>query len=341
MPYKVTWDITYGCNLRCKFCLLPTPKPAKNELSTSEALRLVDSLSSGKVFMLSFSGGEPLVREDFFMLAERAATKGLLTTLGTNGTLVDKAKAAAIKKVGIRGVQVSLDGNTPKINDAVRGEGTFLKIVEGINNLTEQKIPVMVACVLLKQNKDDILNLIDFVRTLGCKGIKLEGLIPEGRGATNFDKFQLTKNELKEVYSNAWKKKIELENDFSIHFPCMVPYIAFGNNIENKPNEPLCHGCGAGISWCNISPEGFVSACGCLSDPLMYAGNVREQTLSDIWNNAREMKIWREIRELKGKCKICGYRYKCGGGCRAVAYLLTGDFLAEDPFCWLGPREEV
>ncbi len=107
-PFQVVWDITYACNLRCKHCYATAGKPLKDELTTEEALEVIDRLDRLGVTIIAFSGGEPLVRRDIFELTSHAAEKGIYVAIATNGTLITEEMARKMVDNGVKYVQISL-----------------------------------------------------------------------------------------------------------------------------------------------------------------------------------------------------------------------------------------
>ena len=122
-PICLTWEITYGCNLRCVHCLSSSGKRRSDELTTAEAKRLIDEWAEMKVFYINVGGGEPMSRRDFFELMDYTLGRGIGVKFSTNGTLIDDAAATWIASRDYLDVQISLDGARPETNDPIRGEG--------------------------------------------------------------------------------------------------------------------------------------------------------------------------------------------------------------------------
>jgi len=126
-PFQVVWDVTYACNLQCKHCYATAGKPLPDELTTEEALDAIDKFNKLGVTIISFSGGEPLVRKDILELTRYASEKGIYVAIATNGTLITEKKAKEMRKSGVSYLQISLDG-TRETHDAFRG---FLDVMTG------------------------------------------------------------------------------------------------------------------------------------------------------------------------------------------------------------------
>ena len=134
-PICLTWEITYGCNLRCVHCLSSSGKRRRDELTTAEAKRLIDEWAEMKVFYINVGGGEPMSRRDFFELMDYALDRSIGVKFSTNGTLIDDAAAAWIASRDYLDVQISIDGATPETNDPVRGEGSYERARRAMDRL--------------------------------------------------------------------------------------------------------------------------------------------------------------------------------------------------------------
>ena len=145
-PFLVVWDFTHKCNLNCKHCYSSSGAIKETELTTQEALNVVDQLAESGVTALAFSGGEPLSRKDFFTVARHAVKRGLYISVATNGTLLIKENVRKLKQIGVHYVEVSIDGATANTHDAFRGvPGAFEKAVAGIKNAVDEDLCACIA----------------------------------------------------------------------------------------------------------------------------------------------------------------------------------------------------
>ena len=152
-PFLVVWDFTHKCNLRCKHCYSKSGAVEEEELSTPEAIAVVDQLADAGVTALAFSGGEPLSRKEFFEVAGHAVKRGLYVSVATNGTLLTKEMAQKLKKASIHYVEISIDGATAKTHDEFRGvNGAFDKAVQGLKNCVEADLCACIASTATKNN---------------------------------------------------------------------------------------------------------------------------------------------------------------------------------------------
>lgn len=314
----VAWETTSACNLRCSYCRAKaTAEPDPEELSTEEALDLIDEVAPLKPLLI-LSGGEPLLRPDIFLLARHAASKGFRVSLATNGTLLTPEVVDEIVSSGVSRVSISLDGSTPENHDAVRGRGCYLRAMKGIGNL-DGRVDFQINFTITKRNARDLLPIFDLAESLGAKALHFFFLVPTGRGTEK----DLISPEMQEELLNL----IDLERSrrtVEVQVTCAPQYARIALPGSGRRGG----GCLAGTSFAFISRRGEVYPCGYLP---MLAGNVRRQSFGEIWENSAVFKALRE-RKLKGRCGECGYRTACGG-CRARAFAKKGDYLESDPMC--------
>lgn len=314
----VAWETTSACNLGCSYCRAKaTAEPNRDELSTEEALALIDEIEPLKPLLI-LSGGEPLLRPDIFLLSQRAVSKGLRVSLATNGTLLTPEIVDKIASSGVSRISISLDGATPEEHDAARGQGCYQQIMKGIENL-RGKVDFQINFTITKRNAQYVPEIFDLAESLGAKALHFFFLVPTGRGTEE----DLTSPEIQDELL----RLIDIERSrrtIEVQVTC-APQFA---RIALPCNGRQVGGCLAGTSFAFISRRGEVYPCGYLP---MLAGNAREQSFREIWENSVVFKALRE-RKLKGKCGECSHRTTCGG-CRARAFAKNGDYLESDSMC--------
>ncbi len=339
-PFQVVWDITYACNLRCRHCYATAGKPLPDELTTEEALSVIDKLDRLGVTIISFSGGEPLVRKDIFELTSYAAEKGIYVAIATNGTLIDEETAKKMKENGISYVQISLDGKK-ETHEAFRGiKGCYDRTIEGIKNAVKHEFFVNVSMTVTKLNYRDVPAVIELCEKLGVNWFMHYNFIPTGRGREIVD-LDITPEQreelLKFLYNRNKTSNISLLStapQFArVALQCEAGFIpTHFYNIESgerlRQLAEFIGGCGAGRFYFAIKANGDIQPC--VFFPLKV-GNIREDDLEDLWLHNQVFEDLRNKDILKG-CGSCGYRYYCGG-CRARAFNYFGDYLMPDPGC--------
>ncbi|MDK2916181.1 MAG: Fe-coproporphyrin synthase [Euryarchaeota archaeon] len=349
----VFWNLTDRCNLACAHCYSRSGPGSRTdeELSTTEALVLIDDLAAAGVPLILFSGGEPLLREDLPELARAAADHGIRTALSTNGTLITPDAARMIKDAGIGYAGISLDGASPETHDAFRGsEGAFARAVEGFARCREAGIRTGLRVTLTRENMEELEALIDLAVTLGASRFCLYWLVPSGRGSEAYDRLQVGSEEVDEALTLLYRRALETDPGamefLTVDAPQDCIHLLRAMERDGSPDlagaealvRSLNGGCSAGKRVANIDPRGNVYPCQFARSPEFLVGNVRDRPFSRIWQDAENPVLsWfrSEPRALFGKCGRCGYRDLCGGGCRVRAYAAGGDFSAEDPFCFV------
>ncbi len=349
-PFLVVWDFTHKCNLSCKHCYSNSGATHETELTTEEALGVVDQLVDAGVIALAFSGGEPLSRKDFFEVASYAAKRGLYVSVATNGTLLTKENVWKLKQAKINYVEVSIDGATANTHDSFRGvPSAFSKAVAGLKNCAEVDLCVCIATTATKSNIDEMPEILDLAEEIGAERFTYFNFIPTGRGKEHYDQ-DLSPEEREKLMlylldrmSKGYKVTIltTAPQLARVALQCQGPgdtatmSMAHMQTVKvSKKAVPLADfigGCGAGRLYCSLSPQGDVHPCVFLP---INVGNLKKEKFVDIWLNSKLFNALRNRDNLKGPCGKCHYKYICGG-CRARANAYRRDIMASDVGCIL------
>lgn len=346
------WNITKRCNLKCKHCYIGAEDKAfEGELKTEEALALVDDLGEMGTPVLLFSGGEPIIRGDFFELGARASDLKIRAVVSTNGTLITPQVAEKMLASGFKYVGVSIDG-LPDVHNEFRGvPNSFERSMKGIKNSMDAGLKTGVRFTVSKFNYRDLSSIIDHVVDLGIPRFCMYHLVYAGRGKDIADQ-DLTNEQNRELVQFLVEKTLEL-NDNGVE----IEIITTDNHADGvylynyiKEHDPerggevmklleMHGGCSAGHKTSNVDPFGNVHPCQFWSH--LTLGNVRDRKFSEIWNDP-ENGFLKQMRNkpayLKGRCGICCFNNVCGG-CRIRAETIYGDIWAEDPACYLTQKE--
>ena len=180
----VVWNCTRACNLKCMHCYAQAvEKSPEKELSTEQALVMIDDLAAFGVPVLLFSGGEPLIRKDLVTLAHYAVGKGMRAVISTNGTLITREKARELKEVGLSYVGVSLDG-LEEVNDRFRGKkGAFGEAMQGIKNCQEAGLKVGLRFTMNRMNREEVPRIFDILEQHEIPRVCFYHLVYAGRGS--------------------------------------------------------------------------------------------------------------------------------------------------------------
>jgi len=336
-PNHPVWEMTTACNLRCRHCHASGGKRSKDELNTEEGKKLLYQMARVDAFrMLAFTGGEPMVREDIYELAEYASLLGLKSVIATNGTLIDKKVAQRLKDCGVAGLAISLDSAKPETHDFIRGKkGAFELALRGIETCKAVGMALQINVTAMEYNREELPRIYELARQYKAEIVLNYQLVPVGRGEAIRDKELGREQNEALIHLIAESQK----NAYTVIEPVAGPqYWAYllkqkgVTPLRKRAAESVFKGCVAGSGLVYIKPNGDVWPCPFL--PLS-AGNVRETPLDEIWQKAPLFQdLRRRTETLKGKCGSCEYNLLCGG-CRGRAFAHTGDYLAEDPSCFI------
>ncbi len=338
-PRLIFWELTKSCNLKCVHCRASADDTVfKEELDTDQVKRIIDDIASYANPILVLTGGEPLLRNDIFNIAEYARNKGFKLALATNGTLIDIETANKILLSGVQRVSISIDGRDALSHDTFRGiKGSFEKAIEGAKFLRDAGVEFQFNTTITRRNVGELEEIIRLSERSGAKALHIFMLVPVGCGVNIADTDMLPKEKYEEVLTWLYSRMKTTNLEFKA--TCAPPYYRIirqkakeeGRTISIKTDgmAAMTRGCLAGTGVCFISNTGDVQPCGYLP---VVAGNVNERSFKQIWEDSKLFKELRDLANLKGKCGACGYKTVCAG-CRARAYHDSGDYLAEEPYC--------
>jgi radical SAM protein with 4Fe4S-binding SPASM domain len=285
--------------------------------------------------ILVLTGGEPLLRKDLPDIARYASGKGMMVVVGTNGTLLNDARIAELKKAGVMGFSISVDSLDPKHHDSFRClPGALDGALRGIDCCRRNEMAFQIHTTASQMNFGEIPRLIEFAYSKGARVFNLFFLVCTGRGEAMSD-----------ITPRQYEEQLNALIDVQEKFPGMLirsrcaPHfkrIAF----ERDPSNPFTKaqgyeggGCLAGTHYARITPEGDLTPCPFIP---VSVGNLRQTGFDRLWN---ESPILNELRSprLKGKCGDCEFEVLCGG-CRARPFASHGDYLDEDLWCLYTPK---
>lgn len=350
----VVWNSTRTCNLKCRHCYMSSDaKKYQNELTTAEAKQFIDDLADFNVPVLLFSGGEPLIRPDFFELADYAAKKGVRPTLSTNGTLITPEVARKIKDIGVGYVGISLDG-LREVNDKFRGKaGAFEAAMNGIKNCVAVDQRVGLRFTINHHNIQELENIFDFIEEENINRVCFYHLVYSGRGNQMMDE-DVTAEESRRAMDIIIRRTRDFEERglkkeiLTVDNHCDGVYMYLKALQEGKDELAqqikkyiaMNGGNRSGMAFAEVDPLGYVH-------PDQFTqhhtfGNVRERKFGDIWQDTTNP-IMAGLKDrkplLKGRCSKCKFLDNCNGNFRTRAEARTGDFWESDPSCYLTDEE--
>ena len=342
-PYVVSWNLTYRCNLACEHCYLDAgPKPQvgtqnfadRSELGTEECYKVIEEIAAFAPECLTIlTGGEPLLRRDILDIVRRAAERGLWVVVGTNGVRITENVAKHLAEAGTRGLSLSLDALDPDRHDRFRNvRGAWQNTVDGAEILNRTALPFIVQTTAASHNVDELEAIADFAyERLSAKVWNLYFLVPTGRGQFVSD---MTPSQYDEVLGSLYRIQKKYAGRMLVNAKCAPHYIktVLEKGDETHPIRTYsggAGGCPAGTHYLGIRPNGDVTPCPYLP---VFAGSLRQTSLTELWSASDLFKSIRSRLSLGGRCGDCEMTLHCGG-CRARAYGMTGDLMAEDPLC--------
>jgi len=338
----IAWELTRSCNLACVHCRASAAYgPYEGELSTQEVFRVMDNIASFSKPVIILTGGEPLLRPDIFDLASYGTGKGFRMVMATNGTLFNEEIVQKMKTSGIQRISISIDGPTAETHDAFRKvKGSFEGSLRGIEMAKKGGIEFQINTTITQINLHLIPEILGLAVSLGAVALHIFLLVPTGRGK------QLKDQEISALdyektlhwfYEQTDKVPLQLKATCAPHYYRILRQQAKkeGKKVAPKTHglDAMTRGCLGGISFCFISHVGQVQPCGYLE---LNCGNVKEKPFQEIWMKSEIFQNLRNTDGYQGKCGRCEFRKVCGG-CRARAYELSGEYMAEEPYCIYEP----
>lgn len=355
-PFVIALELTRICKMNCIFCRANArPISYKNELTTKECFEILDDISKHYNPIIVLTGGDPMEREDIFQIAEHGAKLGLYISTTACGHSYNEENLQRLKDAGVLRITMSLNGATKKTHDEISGrDGSFDEVMRSIEVCKKVDISFHINTTVVKRNVKEIPLILELVKKVGSLGYYPFFFVPMGRGSNSADQ-SIPVEEYEKLLNSLYDERLKLnmhykKDDFSfldefVLRPACAPQfrrIVTQRNEELKTSnqtdlsfEKSFKGCMGGILFAFISHIGKVQPCGMLE---IECGDTRKEPFSKIWKTSKFFQDLRDVSKYKGKCEVCSYLQICGG-CRARAYVRTGDYLEEDTYCLYKPEK--
>ncbi|MCX6758949.1 MAG: radical SAM protein [Candidatus Nealsonbacteria bacterium] len=327
--FHLQWHMTERCNLRCKHCY-QDPAFLKEEVTFQALVDILEDFISQikkwklpkEVVRISLTGGEPLIRKDFFDFLEKCYQNRSFFQYGilTNGTFLDEKNIKKLKDLEVDYVQISLEG-MEEINDYIRGKGVFKKAIKAVKLLKNAGINTNFSITVSKVNLKEVPEVINLSRELEV-GLGIRRCIPLGSGK-KMKKFLLEPKEVRAL----WHYILKAKQNFwrPIGLGCED-----GMLLQDFP-QYQAGSCSAGYMSFSVLPNGDVYPCRRL--PL-FSGNLLKQSFEDIYYNSKALQKIRNQNNINNICFSCSYYEKCRGGAKCMSFSYFKDASAPDPQCW-------
>ncbi|QPJ66234.1 MAG: radical SAM protein [Candidatus Nitrohelix vancouverensis] len=331
--YSISWNLTKRCNLNCDHCYLDADFRGgfrTDELNTEECFRVVDQIAevNPNAFLI-LTGGEPLLRPDIYEIIRYAADKKFMVVLGTNGTLINHANAKKIKEAGAHGVGISIDSMDAIKHNKFRGvDQAWENSTKAFDILNEVGVDFLIQMSVSDMNYKEIPEVVAYAESIGAIAFNLYFLVCTGRGQGNTD---ISNAAYEEALKTLYDLQMEYRGRLMINSKCAPQYkrVVYENDPDSVYTRTYSGGCPAATHYSRITPEGNLTPCPFIEEPV---GNLKNSSFKDLWNNSPRMLELRDRKNLEGKCGTCEFSAMCSG-CRARAFAETGNYMAEDPSC--------
>lgn len=330
------WETTVACNMRCMHCGSSCATALPDELSTEQALALCDDLGKLGLQWITLSGGEPLTRKDWPLLARRLQSNGIVTNMITNGWLLDDETVKTMRECGIGTVAISLDG-VGETHDNIRKAGSFEKNLKAFSMLKKHGQYSGAITSINRKNIDQLAEIRNTLIAHSVNAWQLQICIPMGNMVNHRDDL-VTPEEIDSILD--FCLETARQNKITIYPADCLGYYTEKEKLIRMYSLGVAHagewaGCNAGTRGFGILHNGDVIGCTSIRDRKFIEGNILKKSIVDIWNAPDAFKWSRGMKksDLGGACKTCGYGETCLGGCPNTRLTMNGTMQSENPYC--------
>ncbi|MEN6333032.1 MAG: radical SAM protein, partial [Phycisphaerales bacterium] len=343
-PRLLALELTRRCRFNCRHCRADAGAADRSqELSADQWTRILDGIAAYEKCVIILTGGEPMERQDIYDLIRHGRGLGLRMVMATCGYAIDDKSVAALQQAGVMALSFSLDGAQARTHDAFRRTpGAFDTVVRAAETARRAGMRFQINTTITRSNLAEAPAVAELARKLGAYCWNPFVLVPTGRGGEMADEL-LEPRQYAELLADLLTLKTQ--SPIELRVTCGPQYARlYRETGDRRPEAEGGHpasmppnGCMGGRGFGFISYRGDVQTCGFLD---ISAGNLVDcgYDFAKVWDGSTFLNEIRDLPAYKGKCGRCAYVRVCGG-CRARAYAMTGDYLAEDPICWYEPRE--
>ncbi len=330
------WEITMGCNMRCKHCGSICMEPLPDELTTEEALNVCDQIGELGLKWITLSGGEPLTRKDWHMLAKRLKDNNVIPNIITNGWILNEETLDKAIESGVGTFAISLDG-LKETHDFIRREGSYDRIMNALELMKRKGITAGVITTLTNRNINQLEALYNILVEKGVKIWQLQIGLPMGNLADNRDML-LTPEQVDDVidfiHSTITDKRIDVYPADCLGY-YNIKEVESRTKANNAQSLVMWKGCNAGKRSLGILHNGDILGCTSIRDREYIEGNIRKTPLREIWDNENNFSWNRKLKKdkLSGMCQKCTYGETCLGGCPNTRLTMNGDINSENMYC--------
>lgn len=328
IPHSTLLELTLRCNMRCIHCGSAAGNTRDEELTTDEWRKVCNKLAELRCNQITLLGGEPLLRQDWYEIAQHIRNLGIKLTIISNGYTINKNVIDQFRKLEPYTIAISVDGATAEKHDSIRGmQGSFKRCIDSLTLLRNANLNTTIITTVHKMNLKDLPEIRNQIldREIAWQ---IQIANPIGRFP---ESLTLSK---KEFYSLAMFIASTRKQYSTKELPITAAH-CIGYHSSILPNVIIgqWRGCQAGMRTLGIQSDGGIKGCLSLPDDFIE-GNLKENTIEEIWNDPDFSSYNRKFTkdDLNDKCRNCSYGRTCRGGCLSVSTSLTGKKHA-DPYC--------
>jgi len=306
--YSATIELTRQCNARCKHCIVDAYSKKENEMSTERIIKLIEELHDEGCTDITFTGGEPFLREDWPLFLQKANSLNMRIVMMSNGLKINDAIIKTLADFDVY-LGISLDGANAETHDKIRGvNGIFKHFTEIIPKLKKAGIYVAIPTTVMQSNFDQLDKIKDLLIKLKVDVWQLQVVKPcsrllEDEVLSEYQYYKLAEKIVE--YRKKYSKKINI-----IESDC----IGYNSKLQPQLYIQNWRGCECGIYSVSIESDGTVKGCPNMN---VFEGNISEKSFKEIWQSHETFKYNRKpsVEHLTGYCKQCEHKYICRGGC--------------------------
>lgn len=338
-PYSVVLEVTLACNMRCLHCgSSATEKNRDGELSYEEWLKIIDDLNTLNAHCITFSGGEPFMYPRWrdllkYMNETRKNIKDARTCIISNGSLIKEKDVVFMKENGLHHLAISLDGDE-KTHDYIRqSPGSFAKVMETVRHCQKHDLFTSAVVSINRHNFDIREDIIKALVENGVKKCQVQIVNSFGRAGEFRESILISPRDYVRLIDDLCRWQVKYKKHIDIYAADSLGY-CYGN-AEKALRDAEWSGCSAGRYCLGIEANGNINGCLSCQDDFFLAGNARERSVIDIWNDENSFAYNRkyDTSKMTGKCGSCDKKEQCKAGCLGMAYSL-GKTIYENPYCY-------
>lgn len=341
MPVACVWELTLKCNMRCIHCGSTAGRPRDNELSIDECLKVADDLLEMGSRQITFIGGEIFLYPGWEKIARRLSDGGAQVNIITNAYHLGKDQMDQINYAHLCNVGISLDGMEEKHNYIRNSPDSFKRVLKAFRMLREEKIPIGVVTSLLNINYMDLERMYSLLVENGISVWQIQLATAMGKMGENRD---LILDPARIPQITSFIRRMRGRQEMNVYAGDDIGY--YDENemyLRGRPGTiAVWRGCQAGLKALGIDSAGNVKGCESLYSDEFIEGNLRQESLKEIWCKEGNFAYNRnfDLNQLVGRCAGCDKGQLCRGGCRGSCYFTTGSSF-ENPYCCYPGRKAV